>query len=137
MSRQKKIYLTNEQLADALIESQQAGYPTEKVCSYFRMIARHLLGNSRYRNYPKDIQDDMTSAALVKCIKNIHNFKLEYANKCFNYYTRTTECAFFEVLSKHYKHKNLMRQIKLDYADAIEQLNPTASKLIREYEKAN
>lgn len=62
----------------------------------------------------------MISAALVKCIKNIHNFKLEYANKCFNYYTRTTECAFFEVLSKHYKHKNLMRQIKLDYADAIE-----------------
>ena len=135
MSRQKKIYLTNEQLADALIESQQAGMPTEKICNYFRMIAKHLLGNPRYRNYSKDMQEDMTSAALVKCIKNIHNFKPEYANKCFNYYTRTTECAFFEVLGLHYKQKNIKRDLCFEYADSIEAFNPCLAKTIRDYNK--
>ena len=97
------------------------------------MIAKHLLGNSRYRNYPKDIQDDMTSAALIKCIKNIHNFKFEYANKCFNYYTRATECAFFEVLGQHYKNKNLKKDLSFEYADAIETFNPLLAKTIRDY----
>lgn len=45
----------------------------------------------------------MASAALLKCVKNIHNFKEEYADRCFNYYTRATECAFFEVLGEYYK----------------------------------
>ena len=39
------------------------------------MIAQHLLGDSRYRNYPKELQEDMVSAALEKAIKNIKNYK--------------------------------------------------------------
>lgn len=135
MKRQKNIYLTNKQLADALIESQQAGQPTEKVCNYFRMIATHLLGNARYRNYPKDIQEDLISAALLKCIKNIHNFKPEYADRCFNYYTRCTECAFFDVLGIHYKQRNIKRDLNVEYANAIETLNPKLAKAIRDYNK--
>ena len=124
-------YLTDQQLAEALVESQQAGCPTEKVCNYFRMIAVHMLGSSKYRGYPKQMQDDLVSAALVKCIKNIHNFKLERAGTCFNYYTRCTEHAFFEVLGKHYKQLNIQRQLTLDYANQIEQLDPNAARLIR------
>ena len=43
------------------------------------MIAQHLLGDSRYRSYPRELQEDMVSAAMEKCIKNIKNFKKEYA----------------------------------------------------------
>ena len=81
------------------------------------MIAWHLLGDSRYRNYPKDLQEDMVSAALLKCSKNIKNYKKERAASCFNYYTKCTEHAFWNVLGKHYKHVNMIRQLALDFAD--------------------
>jgi len=40
----------------------------------------------------------MVSAALLKCIKNIKNFKEEYADRCFNYFTRCVEHSFWTTL---------------------------------------
>ena len=132
MRQKKKPYLTSEQLAIELEKSQQQNAPTEQVCIYFRLIAQHLLGDSRYRNYSRDLQDDMVSAALEKCIKNIKNYKKEYADKCFNYYTRCTEHAFWEVLSKHYKQKNIQRELTFIYASKLEELDPQAAQSIRD-----
>jgi len=78
------------------------------------------------------MQDDLVSAALVKCIKNIHNFKPERADTCFNYYTRCTEHAFWEVLSKYYKQMNIQRELTLDYANQIEDIDPKTAQLIRD-----
>lgn len=133
MSKHKKTpYLTSVQLAEALEESQKLGQPTEKVCNYFRLIAQHLLGDSRYRNYDADMHEDMTSAALVKCIKNIKNYKKQYAYCCFNYFTRVVEHAFWEVLGKHYKHLNTVRQLTLDFADMLESVNADMAQQVRE-----
>lgn len=96
------------------------------------MIATHLLGSTKYKGYPKSLQDDLVSSALVKCCKNIHNFKKEYADRCFNYYTRCTEHAFWDVLTKHYKQMNIKRKLALDYADQIECIDPSTAKKIRD-----
>ena len=119
MRVKKTPYLTSEQLAEELRKSKEQNAPTVKACEYFRLIAEHLLGDSRYRRYSKDLQEDMISAALLKAIKNIHNFKEQYAYCCFNYWTRLTEHAFWEVLAKHYKHINLQRDMTLNYAEHI------------------
>lgn len=132
MRTKKTQYLTSAELAEALEESQKLGYPTERVCNYFRLIAQHLLGDSRYRNYSKDLQEDMVSAALLKCAKNIKNYKKERAASCFNYYTKCTEHAFWETLGKHYKHVNMIRQLALDFANEVEQYSPTLAKQIRD-----
>lgn len=95
------------------------------------MIAQHLLGDSRYRNYPKELQEDMVSAALEKAIKNIKNYKKEYASKCFNYWTRCVEHAFWQILGKHYRHMNTVRQMALDFADSIELYSPQLAQQIR------
>ena len=39
MKSKKPQYLTSAELAEALGESQKLGYPTERVCNYFRLIA--------------------------------------------------------------------------------------------------
>ena len=96
------------------------------------MIATHMLGDSRYRNYSSEMKDDMASAALLKCIKNIHNYKKERAATCFNYYTRCTEHAFWEVLGKHYKQMNLQRELTRQYADRLQSLNTDEANKIRE-----
>ena len=132
MKQKKTTYLTSEQLAAELEASQQQGQPTVKACEYFRLIAKHLLGDSRYRRYPKEMQEDMESEALLKCIKNIKNFKKEYADKCFCYFTRCVEHSFWTTLSKHYKYMNNQRSLILQYADKIEQTNPQIAKQLRD-----
>lgn len=132
MKTKKTQYLTSAQLAEALEESQKLGRPTEQVCIYFKLIAQHLLGDNRYRNYPKDMHDDMISAALEKCIKNIKNYKPQYADKCFSYFTRCTEQAFWVILYRHYKHMNMVRQLTLDFADLVESYSPDLAKKIRD-----
>ena len=133
MKSKKTIYLTSQQLAEALEESQKLGRPTEQVCQYFSMIATHLLGDSRYARYPADMKEDMKSEALLKCIKNIKNYMKEYADKCFNYYTRCTEHAFWQVLSKHYKQMNITRELTLEAADIIEQNgDPITAQALRD-----
>lgn len=132
MKAKKTPYLTSEKLAEELRKSQQQNAPTVKACEYFRLIAAHLLGDSRYRHYPKDLKEDMISAALLKAIKNIHNFKEEYADCCFNYWTRLTEHAFWEVLKKHYRHVNLQRELTLNYAEHIQHISPSIAQHLKE-----
>lgn len=128
----KQPYLTSEQLSIELEKSQQQNAPTEQVCIYFKMIATHLLGDLRYRNYPRDLQDDMVSDAIMKMIKNIHNYKPEFKDKCFNYWTRCCEHSFWTTLGKHYKHMNMVRQMTLDFADQLEPYAPQLAQQIRD-----
>lgn len=66
----------------------------------------------------------MVSAALEKAIKNIHNYKPQYKDKCFSYWTRCVEHAFWSTLDKYYKHINTVRQLTLDFADTLEPYSP-------------
>ena len=100
-------YLSPDDLADALEESQQAGCPTEKVCAMFRMIATRLLGHPHYRNYPHDFKEDLVSAGLIKAIKSIRLYKPEKRKGVFNFCTRCIECAFLDELRKYYRRMNL------------------------------
>lgn len=74
----------------------------------------------------------MVSAALEKCVRNIKNYKSEYADRCFNYFTRASEHAIWEVLKKHYRYVNLKRKATLEFADMLEETSPEAAKRIRE-----
>ena len=78
------------------------------------------------------MHDDMVSAALVKCIKNIKNYKAEYADRCFNYFVRCVEMSFWETLKKHYRYLNTRRRLALDYADRIEAVNSEMARQIRD-----
>lgn len=130
--RKKTPYLTSEQLAGELEASQLQSVPTEKLCKMFLDIAHHLLGDSRYSRYPAEIKEDMCSAALLKCIKNIKNYKPQFKDKCFSYFTRCTEHAFWETLSKHYKQRNLVRDLSLEHADSIQQIDSKLAQKIRD-----
>ena len=96
------------------------------------MIAKKLLGSPKYRGYPYHLKEDMTSAALIKCLKNVHNFKEKYSDKAFSYYTRCCEFAFWEVLGRHYQQVNIQRDMCIEYANAIESFMPNKAKLIRD-----
>ena len=74
----------------------------------------------------------MISDAVVKMIKNIHNYKSQYKDKCFNYWTRCCEHSFWSTLGKHYKYMNMVRQLTLDFADTLEPYSPQLAQQIRD-----
>ena len=106
-------YLEPDDLADALEECQANGNaPTERACKYFLLLAWKLMGSAKYRDYAWHVKEDMASAALEKCIKNIRNYRPEHRARCFSYYTRCVECAFFEWLKRNYsRHVNIRREL--------------------------
>ena len=76
-----------------------------------KSIATHMLGSASFRGYSADLKEDMTSDALLKMMKNLKNLKAEKKPAFFNYLTRCCYCAFITTLSKHYKHKNLVKHL--------------------------
>lgn len=123
MNNNKTKYIDNDILTQEVKKSQEGKAPTEKLCLMLREISTHLLGDSHYRRYPRDMKEDMCSAALLKCIKNIKNFD-ESKGTAFNYFTRCTEWSFWQTLGSHYKQVNLARELCLQYANDVQDFNP-------------
>lgn len=86
------------------------------------------MNDSRFRNYPYAMKEDLVSDALLKSIKNIKNFKIEYAEKAFGYFTRCIEQSFFKSLGRHYKQENIKRGQLEDYIDILKSTSPNEAK---------
>lgn len=78
------------------------------------------------------MHQDMISAALEKCLKNVKNYNPKYRDRCFNYYTRCIEHAFYSVLGNHYKQINLKRQLMMESIEAIEKFRPNEAQWIKD-----
>lgn len=133
MGRPKKTrYLEPEDLARELMKSMPPNPPTEELCRMLRSIAEHMCGDPRYVGYSKEMHEDMCSAALIKCLKNVKNFDPAKGASSFNYFSRCCEHAFWYELSKYYRQKNVQRQMLLDYADKIQAVSPKLAQEIRD-----
>lgn len=75
----------------------------------------------------------MESAALEKCIKSYRNVKPEQADSCFAYMTLATQCAFYGVLKKHYRHENLVRDLRENQIAAYAEIDPIGAQRMRDY----
>ena len=111
MARKRQHYISAEELRDALLESQQAGEPTVRLCNLFRLLISRYLSGPRYSGYDRSTLEDLASAALVKCIRNIPNYKPDKGSP-FSYYTLAVECSCKDYLSKHYTQKNILREVR-------------------------
>lgn len=108
---------------------------TEEFGKMIKMIAERLTNHSNFKNYSREMKQDMVSYAQFKCIQGIHNYNFEYKN-AFAYFTTACYNAFVSEISKYYKRKNLDR----DYAKfAIAKLEETAdvnsSKILSQFLK--
>lgn len=76
-------------------------------------IATHLTGHHKFRNYSREIKDDLVSDGYMKCVKNLKNIRLDKGT-VFNYLTRCCFTAFFVYLREYYKDINFMRKLIIE-----------------------
>ena len=108
--RAKQNYIDAGDFRDAILEAQSLGEPTVRVCEMFRLLISRYLSGPRYSGYDAATLEDLASGALVKCLKNLGNYKPDRGSP-FSYFTLAVECASKDSLGKHYGHKNLLREL--------------------------
>ena len=111
MRRTKEHYIDREEFHTALIECKATGEPTVKVCNLFRLLITRYLSGPRYSGYDSHTREDLASAALLKCLKNVRNYHPERGSP-FSYYTLCCECACKDYLRKHYEQANIKRDLR-------------------------
>lgn len=107
-----KMYLRNQDLYEQIkLSKENNNTPTVKFCEMIMQIVNGMLNSRRFFGYDTPTKENMTGNALIKAIKALKSFKLEYQDKAFTYFTRTVETSFYTTLSLHYRYVNTMRNM--------------------------
>lgn len=73
-------------------------------------VGNKLLNHSNFRNYTKELKEDMRSYGLYKIIRGLKNYNFKFNNP-FAWVTQAFYNAYLSVLSKHYKHINIKKEM--------------------------
>ena len=142
-ANKERFYVTNAKLLNELYiwrdsapeDKKDQRIITEEFGKMIQMIAERLTNHSNFKNYTRELKQDMVSYACFKCIQGIHNYNFEFKN-AFAYFTTACYNAFVSVISKYYKDKNLHKDLA---RRAIEKLEATqdinANKILTQFIK--
>jgi len=109
--RTRQHYISADELRDALLESQQAGEPTVRLCNLLRLLITHFLTGPRWCGYDRATREDMASAALIKCLKNIKNFSPD-KGRSFSYMSLVIQTSCSDFLARYYKNCNMIQEVR-------------------------
>lgn len=107
--KKKNIYLKNDRILAAMLDSQQKGQPTEEYGECCMLIVDNMLHGHSFRGYSQHMKEDMAGNAYLRCMKAISTFDSAKTQNAFGYITRTTWTAFLQVLKEHYKQLNVKK----------------------------
>lgn len=82
-------------------------------------IGNKLLNHSSFRNYPKELKEDMLMFGVEKLIKGLKNYNFEF-NNSFAYCTQAFWNAYLTIINKHYKQLNIRRDLMKKLSSELE-----------------
>lgn len=88
---------------------------SEKLGQMILTLTEHVLKMPSFYRYQKEVKEDMRSFAIYKCMKGLQTFNISMPNAkdfVFAYFTKACIYAYYTFLSQHYKHVNIMRDLK-------------------------
>lgn len=107
--KKKNIYLQNDRILAAVLDSQKKGQPTEEYGKCCLLIVEKMLHGHSFRGYSSHMKEDMAGNAYVRCMKALSTFDSSKTQNAFGYVTRTVWTAFLQVLKDHYKQLNVKK----------------------------
>lgn len=115
-------YVNNVKFYEALVEyrkeceeAKAAGKEQPVIPNYigacFLMIARGVAMKHNFRNY--SFKNDMISAGVEVCVKNVLSFDPTFGRNPFAYYTQSIWYAFLPIIEKEKKQAAIKRKLFL------------------------
>jgi hypothetical protein len=136
-------YCTNRDLQNELIKWYESAEKTEdRVISenlgkMLMLIGNKLLNHSSFRNYSKELKEDMLSYFLFKIIKGLKNYNFKFNNP-FAFITMAAWNSYLSVITKHYKQMNIKKSLMKKMISELETYsgispNTSLNKYIKNY----
>lgn len=95
---------------------------SEELGKIFIAISQKLLNHSNFRNYSKELKEDMQSFFYLKIIKGLKNYNFEFNNP-FSFVTMAAINAYLTVIGQHYKHINTKKKLMQKLAAELNSFN--------------
>lgn len=139
----ERFYCKNKDLTTELIKwRDSAEKPEDRIISeelgkMIIAIGEKMLNRSEFRNYSKELKEDMLGMFELKLIKGLKNYNFKFNNP-FAFFTTAAWNAFLTVISKHYKHQNVKKDLMSKLSQELQTytgINPVSSlsKCIKSY----
>ena len=84
---------------------------SDRLGQIFYEIAENMTKHPRFNRYDIELKKDMIGNAVLKMIRNLHNFSYEKRNQSFSYCSCIAWTSFIDTLKKHYKYINRQREM--------------------------
>lgn len=139
----ERFYCTNKELQEELLNWKKSSKKiedriiSEELGKMLMAIGNKLLNHSSFRNYSKELKEDMLMFGLEKLIKGLKNYNFQFNNP-FAWVTQAFWNAYLSIINKHYKHinikKDLMAKLSLELETYLG-MSPSSSlnKCIKTY----
>lgn len=138
-----RFYCTNKDLLAEMVKwRDSAKRPEDRIISedlgkMIMLIGDKVLNRSEFRNYPKELKEDMRSFGIYKILRGLKNYDFAFTN-CFSYMTTAFWTSYLSVLKRHYKHINIKKDLMQKLLSEMETypgMNASASlgKVIKAY----
>lgn len=120
-----RFYCTSKELTEELIKWRDSAKEvtdrvvTNKLGEMLMSIGNKLLNHSSFRNYPKELKEDMLMFGLEKLIKGLKNYNFEF-NNSFAYCTQVFWNAYLTIINKHYKQLNIKKDLMKKLSSELE-----------------
>lgn len=121
----REFYATNSELLKELKlwrascpENPKERVISEKLALIMMSIAKHITNHSFFRNYPKEMKEDLVGQALYKMVSGIHHYKFKYTNP-FAYLSQICFNSGKAICANHYKQLNIKKKY---YQEKVHQM---------------
>lgn len=139
----ERFYCNNKDLQAELIKWRDSSsiveerIISEKLGTMMMAIANKLLNHSSFRNYSVELKQDMASFFYFKAIRGLKNYNFEFNNP-FAWFTQCAWNAFLSIISRHYRHMNIKRDLLEKLSSELESYgrispNTSLNKCIKQY----
>ena len=111
-----RFYCTNKELQAEMIKWRDSNKVveeriiSEELGKMFLAICNKILNHSNFRNYTKELKEDMKSYALFKLIKGLKNYNFQFNNP-FAWCSQACFNAYLTIIGKHYKQLNIKKDL--------------------------
>lgn len=122
--KRRNQYIDRDQLRELMQDYNKTNVVSEQLGKMFMIMTDRILGHSNFKNYTKDLKEEMKSHAFYLLMKYIHNCDAyeRDAKSVFNYITTTIFNAYRQVLKKHYSYMNTKRALETLYIATMENI---------------
>lgn len=129
----ERFYCTNKELQAELIKWRDSAEKvedriiSEELGRMIMAIGNKLLNHSSFRNYPKEMKEDMLGQYFLKLIKGLKNYNFKFNNP-FAFFTTAAFNSFLIIINKHYKQQNIKTDLMAKLVTELETFQGISSE---------